>query len=116
MTDLVGSTALEARVGAVVAHAIRLEYFGLIRSAVEDAGGRDVKNTGDGLMAVFPSATAGVSCAASLQQRFDERNKSARERLLVKVGLSSGDATLADDGDYFGMPVIEAARLCDRCS
>lgn len=116
MTDLVGSTALEARVGAVAAHAIRLEYFGLIRSAVQDAGGRDVKNTGDGLMAVFPSATAGVSCAASLQQRFDERNKSARERLLVKVGLSSGDATLADDGDYFGMPVIEAARLCDRCS
>ncbi|HUC59093.1 MAG TPA: AAA family ATPase [Streptosporangiaceae bacterium] len=116
ITDLVGSTALEARAGAVVAHAIRLEYFGLIREAMEDTGGREVKNTGDGLIAVFESATAGVSCAASVQQRFEERNRTARERLLVKIGLSTGDATLAEDGDYFGMPVIEAARLCDRCA
>ncbi len=116
ITDLVGSTALEARAGAVVAHAIRLEYFGLIRGAMEETGGREVKNTGDGLIAVFESATAGVSCATSVQQRFDERNKAAKERLLVKIGLSTGDATLAEDGDYFGMPVIEAARLCDRCA
>jgi class 3 adenylate cyclase len=116
ITDLVGSTELESRVGAVGAHAIRVDHFELIRSAVEEAGGRDVKNTGDGLIAVFGSATAGVSCATAVQQRFDGRNRSARERLMVKVGLSAGDATLAEDGDYFGMPVIEAARLCDRCA
>jgi tetratricopeptide (TPR) repeat protein len=50
-----------------------------------------------------------------MQQRFERRNRSAEEQLLIKVGLSSGDAA-AVEGDYFGMPVIEAARLCDRCS
>ncbi len=116
MTDLVGSTALETRVGADLAHEIRVEHFELIRGAVEETGGRDVKNTGDGVLAVFDSATAGMSCAAAVQQRFDWRNRSAREQLLVKVGLSAGDATVAEDGDCFGMPVIEAARLCARCA
>lgn len=116
ITDLVGSTALESRIGAVAAHEIRVEHFALIQGAVQEAGGRDVKNTGDGLMAVFDSATAGLSCAASVQQRLDWRNRSAREELLVKVGISAGDATVAADGDCFGMPVIEAARLCDHCA
>ncbi len=73
------------------------------------------KNTGDGLMLVFDSAVAAVACAVGVQQRFEFRNRSAAEQLMVKVGLSAGDAT-AEGGDYFGMPVIEAARLCDRCS
>jgi tetratricopeptide (TPR) repeat protein len=49
----------------------------------------------------------------AVQQRFERRNRSAEEQLLIKVGISLGDAT-ASEGDYFGMPVIEAARLCDR--
>lgn len=74
-----------------------------------------MRNTGDGLMAAFSSATAAVSCAVAMQQRFEWRNRSAQEQLLIKVGLSLGDAA-AESGDYFGMPVIEAARLCDRCA
>ena len=34
---------------------------------------------------------------------------------MIRVGVSAGDATTAD-GDVFGVPVIEAARLCDYCS
>jgi class 3 adenylate cyclase len=115
ITDLVGSTQLESRVGPVVAEALREEHFGLLRGAVGDAGGREVKNTGDGLMVAFESAAAGVSCAVSIQQRFERRNRSAAEPLLIKAGVSAGDASTAE-GDVFGMPVIEAARLCDRCS
>jgi class 3 adenylate cyclase len=44
-----------------------------------------------------------------VQQRFERRNRAAEEQLLIKVGVSLGDAT-SSDGDYFGMPVIEAAR------
>ena len=115
ITDLVGSTALESRVGPVVAEELRDEHFSLLRGAIDEAGGREVKNTGDGLMAAFGSAAAAVSCSVSVQQRFEKRNRSAAERLLVKVGVSTGDANTVD-GDFFGMPVIEAARLCDRCS
>jgi tetratricopeptide (TPR) repeat protein len=74
-----------------------------------------VKNTGDGLVAAFGSAAAAVSGAVSMQQKFECRNRTAGEQLSIKVGVSSGDAT-AENGDYFGMPVIEAARLCDRCA
>jgi class 3 adenylate cyclase len=115
ITDLVGSTALESRVGPVVAEELRDEHFSLLRRVIAETGGREVKNTGDGLMAAFGGAAAAVSCAVSLQQRFERRNRSAAERLRIKVGVSSGDASTAE-GDVFGMPVIEAARLCDRCS
>jgi predicted ATPase/class 3 adenylate cyclase len=115
ITDLVGSTRLESRVGPIVAEGLREEHFGLLREAVSEAGGREVKNTGDGLMVAFPSAAAAVSCAVSIQQRFERRNRSAAEALLIKAGVSSGDASTAG-GDVFGMPVIEAARLCDSCS
>ena len=32
---------------------------------------------------------------------------------MIRAGISIGDAT-PSDGDYFGIPVVEAARLCDR--
>jgi class 3 adenylate cyclase/tetratricopeptide (TPR) repeat protein len=115
ITDLVGSTQLESRVGPIVAEELRQEHFGLLRKVVDEAGGREVKNTGDGLMVAFDSAAAAVSCTVSVQQRFERRNRSEAEPLLIKAGLSSGDATTAE-GDVFGMPVIEAARLCERCA
>jgi class 3 adenylate cyclase/tetratricopeptide (TPR) repeat protein len=115
ITDLVGSTRLESRVGPIVSEELRQEHFGLLREAVGEAGGREVKNTGDGLMVAFESAAAAVSCAVLIQQRFERRNRSAVEPLLIKAGVSAGDASAAE-GDVFGMPVIEAARLCDRCS
>jgi class 3 adenylate cyclase len=115
ITDLVGSTGLESRIGPAAAEELRHEHFGLLREVIGEAGGRELKNTGDGLMAAFGSAAATVSCAVSVQQRFERRNRSAAEQLPIKVGVSAGDAS-AVEGDYFGMPVIEAARLCDRCS
>ena len=115
ITDLVGSTKLESRVGPVVAEELREEHFGLLRDSLGEAGGREVKNTGDGLMVAFESAAAAVSCAVLMQQRVERRNRSAPEPLLIKVGVSAGDVSTAED-DVFGMPVIEAARLCDRCA
>ena len=115
ITDLVGSTQMESRVGPIVSEELREEHFGLLREAVSEAGGREVKHTGDGLMVAFGSAAAAVACAVSIQQRFEWRNRRAPEPLLIKVGVSTGDAS-TPDGDVFGMPVIEATRLCDRCS
>src|ERR1700681_4729423 len=100
VTDLVDSTGLESRIGPAAAEELRGEHFGLLREVIDEAGGREFKNTGDGLMAVFASAAAAVSCAVSVQQRFERRNRAAAEPLLIKVGVSSGDATV-EEGDYF---------------
>jgi class 3 adenylate cyclase/tetratricopeptide (TPR) repeat protein len=115
VTDLVGSTGLESRIGPGAADELRTEHFKLLGDAFEAAGGREVKNTGDGLMAAFESAWAAVGCAVEIQQRIERRNRFADEQLLIKIGVSLGDATAAE-GDYFGMPVIEAARLCARAT
>ena len=112
-TDLVGSTELLARVGPESADRLRERLFSLTRAALGHHDGREVKNLGDGTLAVFDSATAAVRCAIELQRALSEDNRRRRQGdLVVRIGLSTGEATL-QDGDVFGTPVIEASRLCD---
>ena len=111
MTDLVGSTAMADRVGPVVAEDLRTEHFGLLRGTLERTAGREVKNLGDGLMVVFSSASESLACAVQMQQVVEARNRRADEHLGVRIGVSLGEATV-EDGDYFGEPVVESARLC----
>ena len=111
MTDLVGSTAMADRVGPEAAEGLRLEHFGLLRGALEQTGGREVKNLGDGLMVVFDSAAQALTCGVEMQQALEGRNHRAAERLGVRIGVSLGDTTV-QDGDHFGEPVVQAARLC----
>jgi class 3 adenylate cyclase len=111
LTDLVGSTRLANSVGPVRADELREEHFELLRDAIAVCSGREVKSTGDGLMVAFASASAAVECAVAMQQRFERRYRQAEQALHVRIGLGAGESTVKD-GDYFGMPSIEAARLC----
>jgi class 3 adenylate cyclase len=95
ITDLVGSTGLESRIGPGAADELRNEHFALLRDAIDEASGRETKNTGDGLIAAFDSASQAVSCAVSVQQRFERRNRKSDEQLLIEAGISVGDATAA---------------------
>jgi class 3 adenylate cyclase len=113
LTDLVGSTRLATAVGPVRADQLRDEHFAVLREAIETSGGKEVKNTGDGLMVAFSSASAAVRCAVAMQQLFERRYRKAEQQLHIRIGLGAGESTV-QDGDYFGMPSIEAARLCDR--
>jgi class 3 adenylate cyclase/tetratricopeptide (TPR) repeat protein len=111
LTDLVGSTRLATSVGPVRADQLREEHFGLLRQAIASTDGQEVKNLGDGLMVAFGSASGAVSCAVAMQQLFERRYRNAEQGLHVRIGLGAGESTVKD-GDYFGMPSIEAARLC----
>jgi class 3 adenylate cyclase len=111
LTDLVGSTRLATSVGPVRADQLREEHFDLLRDAIASSGGREVKNTGDGLMFAFSSASAAVQCAVAMQQLFERRYRDAEQALHIRIGLGAGESTVKD-GDYFGLPSIEAARLC----
>ena len=113
LVDLVGSTKLATAVGPAQADELRDEYFALLREAIERSGGREFKNTGDGLFVAFWSASAAVRCAVLAQQLFERRYRGAGQQLRVRIGLGTGESTVKD-GDYFGMPSIEAARLCDK--
>ena len=113
-TDLVGSTEMSSRLGPEPTEALRVVHFDLLRGAIAAHGGTEVKNLGDGLMAVFPSLTSSLDGGVAMQQAIERHNASGNEPLGIRVGISAGDAT-EEDGDYFGEPVVEAARLCAKC-
>jgi class 3 adenylate cyclase len=109
-TDLVGSTELMARVGDAAFDRMRTTHFAMLRDAIAAHGGNPIKNTGDGLLATFPSAVAAVAAAVAMQQATDRQGRSAAGPLAIRIGLSIGEVGF-DAGDVFGTPVVEAARL-----
>ena len=110
-TDLVGSTELGDLLGDEAGDQLRRAHFAILRDAVANRGGREVKNTGDGLMAAFGSAAEAVGCAVDIQRRVAADNDGLKTPMAVRVGLNAGDATSEGD-DYFGTAVNVAARLC----
>ena len=113
LTDLVGSTRLATSVGPVRADELRDEHFDVLREAIAASGGNEFKDTGDGLMVAFTSASAAVRCAVAMQQLIERRYRRAEQKLQVRIGIGAGESTVKD-GNYFGMPSIEAARLCGQ--
>jgi class 3 adenylate cyclase/tetratricopeptide (TPR) repeat protein len=113
-TDVVGSTELSQRLSAEAADEIRRGHFSILRQAISEAGGTEVKNLGDGLMVVFTSAAAALACAVAMQQGVERDNRVRDYSVGLRVGLSGGEVSRESD-DYFGDPVVEAARLCATC-
>ena len=112
-TDLVGSTELASSLTPEAGDEVRRTHFSALRQAMATSGGTEVKSLGDGLMVVFPAASSALACAVAMQQVVHRDNTDAEKPLGLRVGLSSGEATRETD-DYFGDPVIEAARLCAK--
>ena len=109
-TDLVGSTELMTRLGDLAYDQLRGEHFARLREVVLAHDGVEVKNTGDGLLATFGAAADAVRATVAVQQANDRHGRAAGVALSVRVGVALGDVTF-EDGDVFGTPVVEAARL-----
>src|SRR5829696_6618140 len=101
VTDLVGSTAVLAGKGVLAAEEQRHRHDALVRAVLGVFGGRIVKSTGDGVLALLPSADHVVRSAAALQQA------ATAEDLALRVGVSTGDV-VHDGGDCFGEAVVIA--------
>ncbi|GAC1529886.1 MAG: hypothetical protein NVS3B12_03730 [Acidimicrobiales bacterium] len=111
-TDLAGSSALLHRLGDEAGEEMRRLHFGILREAVEENGGQEVKNLGDGLMVVFDSGAAASRSAIAMQQAIARHNCAGGPELGVRVGLHVGEP-IRDEDDYFGTAVVVAKRLCD---
>src|SRR5215213_2922876 len=111
-TDLVGSTELMSQLEPDRADRVRRDHFARLQASVDRAGGRTVKNLGDGLMAVFASASAAIDCSVAMQQEVERAARRTGVGLSVRIGVAAGDV-LMENGDCFGAPVVEGARLCD---
>jgi class 3 adenylate cyclase len=113
-TDMVGSTELSQGHAPDVAQDLLRAHFAILRQALTETGGTEVKHLGDGLMAAFQSASAAITCAVLMQQGTELDNRTRAQPIGLRIGLSGGEV-LPEDGDYFGDPVVEAARLCAAC-
>ena len=111
-TDIVGSTQLAEQLGPEKAEALRRAHFTLLRELVAMHGGHEVKSLGDGLMVAFASAADAVSCALAVQAAVGKKAHEDLVRVAVRIGVHAGEPVL-EDGDYFGLCVVIAKRLCD---
>ncbi len=112
-TDVEGSTVLTQHLGDAKARDLLREHERTVRGALKAHGGSEVKTMGDGFMASFSSATKALECAIAVQRAFAQRNESAEEPILVRVGLNAGEP-IAEDDDLFGTAVNMAARICSQ--
>ena len=111
-TDVVDSTALTQSLGDRAALALFGVHDTIVRDALSALGGREVKHTGDGIMASFVSAASAVRCAIQIQQELAKHEKANPERSLkVRVGAAAGEP-VEQNNDLFGSTVQLAARLC----
>jgi class 3 adenylate cyclase len=110
-SDIVDWTRTANRIGPESADALRRRHFFTLHQAITGTGGTEVKRLGDGTMAVFPTASAALTCAVGMQRGVDIDNRAGDHPLGLRIGLSGGEVT-REGSDYFGEPVIEAARLC----
>ena len=108
--DVVGSTERLVRIGDVAGDSLRRDLFAGLRRSVLAGGGTEVKNLGDGLMVVFPrSAVGALVCARDMHRAAAAVD--GEDPIQLRIGISAGEVA-EEDGDWFGLPVVEAARLC----
>jgi class 3 adenylate cyclase len=111
-TDVVNSTTLTQLLGDEASLAVLGVHDTIVRDALAALGGREVKHTGDGIMASFISAAGAVRCAIQIQRELDKYAQANPERpLRVRVGAAAGEP-VEQHNDLFGSTVQLAARLC----
>jgi adenylate cyclase len=84
----------------------------LVDPKIKEHRGRIVKNTGDGMLAEFPSVVDAVRCAVEVQRAMVDRNAetAGEKRIAFRIGVNLGDV-IAEPDDIYGDGVNIAARL-----
>jgi class 3 adenylate cyclase len=115
-TDIVNSTTFTQSLGDEAAMALFGVHDTVVRGALSALGGREVKHTGDGIMASFVSAAGAVRCAIQIQHELARHEEAHSERpLKVRIGAAAGEP-VEQHNDLFGCTVQLAARLCSQAS
>lgn len=92
-TDIVGSTAMTQQLGNVAAQKVVRAHNTAVRNALAKFKGREVKHTGDGIMAVFTDAPSAVQAAIQMLRDIVAHNvANPNLPLTVRIGLNAGEA------------------------
>ncbi len=110
-TDIEGSTRL---IQELPEHyeALFAAHDELVRRAIEQAGGTEVRTEGDSFFVVFTSASDAVQAAVDVQRSLSAHPWPDGHRIHVRMGLHTGEGTVSGS-DYVGLDVHRAARIAD---
>ncbi|NVJ93424.1 MAG: adenylate/guanylate cyclase domain-containing protein [Methylocystaceae bacterium] len=115
-TDMVGSTDLTTKHGDYAAQEVLKAHDMIVRTALTNFEGTEIKHLGDGIMASFKKPNLALQAAIEIQKRVQGNNRSGPEfPLHVRIGLNSGEP-IKKNNDLFGKSVQLAARICDMTS
>ncbi len=103
-TDIVGSTALAARLGDAAWEALRGRHYDRVRQELDRFRGYEVKTTGDGFLALFDGTARAVRCAAAVGRA------ARRDGIEVRAAVHSGEVERYPDSIQ-GVAVHVAARI-----
>ena len=109
LTDIEGSTRLwQAAPDAMQVALARHDL--ILRDGIEAHGGHVFKTAGDAFFAAFTTPWLALDAALALQQALQAEAWPTQAPIRVRMALHSGVAELRD-GDYFGTPLNQVARL-----
>ena len=108
-TDIEGSTRRWEDEPETMAGLVQ-DHDELFRDSIARHRGQLVKQTGDGVFAVFKNPLSALETAVETQRVFANHEEGA---LRVRMGLHSGIAVPRGE-DFFGNDVNRAARLMKR--
>jgi class 3 adenylate cyclase len=103
-TDLVDSTRLASELGDARWRELLERHQAAVRAALERFGGREVKSTGDGFLAVFDGPARGIRCAEAIVAAPGD------DALRVRAGVHTGECEVMGE-DIGGIAVHIAARV-----
>lgn len=115
-TDIVGSTAMTQRLGNAGAQKAVRAHNDAVRGAIQQFNGREVKHTGDGIMATFPDGPSAVAASVQMLQGVVAHNQATPDiPVEIRVGVNTGEA-VEEENDFFGQAVQMTARICDKAA
>jgi adenylate cyclase len=110
-TDIAGSIDLTQDKGDDAAQQVVHAHNQIVRDALLQFNGKEIKHTGDGIMASFTITSNSVEAASTIQRRAAAHNHANPDLPLnLKIGINAGEP-ISEDDDLFGTTVQIAARI-----
>jgi class 3 adenylate cyclase len=103
-TDIVSSTERAAELGDARWREVLSNHYAVLRKELTAFRGREVKTTGDGILATFDGPARAIRCAGSVREKMRPLG------LQVRTGLHTGECEVIGD-DIGGLAVHIAARV-----
>jgi class 3 adenylate cyclase len=88
-------------------------YRELVRAAVGEFGGAEIKTEGDSFYVVFPSASSAVQCGLAILDAAAKSTAASGGPINVGIGVHAGETVETAEG-YVGSAVNVAARVCSQ--